>query len=198
MRRYRADGFMEEAEGGHWADYSDALAAIDAANKRAETAERERDEERSFRQLAESQNRMHQLALSDKIDKRDALIQQAIEAEANHRHATESLAAVIAERDYANECLAVQAKEITRLQAELAAALSVESSKVPDVVRRLALAVAEVRAWRYGNFVTHQCQLPNAGSCSGCEASNRRAAATAATDSDPVLRAMVEKGGGEG
>lgn len=54
----------------------------------------------------------------------------------------------------------------------------------------------EAASWRYGNFVAHKCQLPNADDCPGCAASKRRAAASEAVDKNLIARAAVEKARG--
>ena len=94
------------------------------------------------------------------------------------------------ERDDALEALRVRLSE------------SIDSSKTPDATRRLALAVAEVAKWREGHNAGSDDHGPfivyadDVTPCEEemCEYMKQLDAARAATDADPVLRAMIEKG----
>lgn len=69
--------------------------------------------------------------------------------------------------------------------SDAAAQLAAKDAEIANLTRRLALAVAEVKAWR-STHVRNRCRLLGEP-CKRCDAVD-------ATDADPVLRAMIEKG----
>lgn len=76
------------------------------------------------------------------------------------------------------------------LHSDAAAQLAAKDAEIANLTRRLALAVAEVRAWRQ----LADARFKGRTMYDGDQFTDARSA-IAATDADPVLRAMI--GGGE-
>jgi hypothetical protein len=166
MERYFISGVLGRAEpcdGGPWVLYRDAQAAVKEATKRAEDAERERDE---WKRDAENAGK-ERWAETQRAERAEAYV-----AGENLRSDFRTAAEMRAALDEARE--------------RIAALTGIVSSETNDVARRLALAVAEVRAFRsrHGN---EPCVLNSKSYCDLCEAMQ-------ATDADPVLAKMI---GGE-
>ncbi len=71
-----------------------------------------------------------------------------------------------------------------------------QAATIADLREAVRVLAEEVSAWSTGNFATHQCQIPNGGSCTGCQASERRQKATEASKNNPIAAEAVRKAGG--